>query len=138
MEEGIVLTMRGICKSFPGVKALSDVDFTLRKGEMPSFLLHLISCSVDGLRRKHKRSYCSKWQNRKSLRFWQGESCRRRRRGAPSLPRTPTPAATQANTAGLPLKGPAAAWAPRRDKDRPPHLKSQMDTLNVHLTFQFT
>ena len=64
---------------------------TLRKGEMPSFLLHLISCSVDGLRRKHKRSYCSKWQNRKSLRFWQGESCRRRRRGAPSLPRTPTP-----------------------------------------------
>ena len=32
MENDIVLTMRGICKSFPGVKALNDVDFTLRKG----------------------------------------------------------------------------------------------------------
>ena len=38
MEEGIVLTMRGICKSFPGVKALSDVDFTLRKGEIHALM----------------------------------------------------------------------------------------------------
>ncbi|MBR4393158.1 MAG: sugar ABC transporter ATP-binding protein [Oscillospiraceae bacterium] len=38
MEDGIVLTMRGICKSFPGVKALNDVDFTLRKGEIHALM----------------------------------------------------------------------------------------------------
>ena len=38
MEEGIVLTMRGICKSFPGVKALSNVDFTLRRGEIHALM----------------------------------------------------------------------------------------------------
>ncbi len=32
MDSDIVLTMRGIYKSFPNVKALSNVDFTLRKG----------------------------------------------------------------------------------------------------------
>ena len=38
MEEEIVLTMRGICKSFPGVKALNNVDFTLRKGEIHALM----------------------------------------------------------------------------------------------------
>ena len=38
MEDGIVLTMRGICKSFPGVKALNNVDFTLRKGEIHALM----------------------------------------------------------------------------------------------------
>ena len=38
MEDGIVLTMRGICKSFPGVKALDNVDFTLRKGEIHALM----------------------------------------------------------------------------------------------------
>ncbi len=38
MEEEIVLTMRGICKSFPGVRALNDVDFTLRKGEIHALM----------------------------------------------------------------------------------------------------
>ena len=38
MEDGIVLTMRGICKSFPGVKALNQVDFTLRKGEIHALM----------------------------------------------------------------------------------------------------
>ena len=38
MEDGIVLAMRGICKSFPGVKALSNVDFTLRKGEIHALM----------------------------------------------------------------------------------------------------
>ena len=38
MEDGIVLSMRGICKSFPGVKALSNVDFTLRKGEIHALM----------------------------------------------------------------------------------------------------
>ena len=38
MEDGIVLTMRGICKSFPGVKALDHVDFTLRKGEIHALM----------------------------------------------------------------------------------------------------
>ncbi len=32
MQDDIVLTMRGICKYFPGVRALDHVDFTLRKG----------------------------------------------------------------------------------------------------------
>ncbi|WP_297982545.1 sugar ABC transporter ATP-binding protein [uncultured Oscillibacter sp.] len=34
MQEGAVLEMRGICKYFPGVRALQDVDFTLREGEI--------------------------------------------------------------------------------------------------------
>ena len=34
----ILLTMRGISKSFPGVKALVNVDFTLRKGEIHALL----------------------------------------------------------------------------------------------------
>ncbi len=38
MEDGIVLARRGICKSFPGVKALSSVDFTLRKGEIHALM----------------------------------------------------------------------------------------------------
>ena len=38
MESGIVLSMRGICKSFPGVRALSDVDFTLRAGEIHALM----------------------------------------------------------------------------------------------------
>jgi ribose transport system ATP-binding protein len=31
---GTILEMKGICKSFPGVKALQDVDFDLRAGEV--------------------------------------------------------------------------------------------------------
>ena len=34
MENNVVLTMRGITMTFPGVKALDHVDFTLRKGEI--------------------------------------------------------------------------------------------------------
>jgi len=34
MQSDIVLTMRNICKAFPGVRALQNVDFTLRKGEI--------------------------------------------------------------------------------------------------------
>jgi simple sugar transport system ATP-binding protein len=30
--------MRGICKAFPGVRALQDVDFTLRKGEIHALM----------------------------------------------------------------------------------------------------
>jgi simple sugar transport system ATP-binding protein len=33
-----VLEMQGICKTFPGVKALSNVDFTLRKGEIHALM----------------------------------------------------------------------------------------------------
>ena len=33
-----VLTMRGICKSFPGVRALQDVDFTLCEGEIHALM----------------------------------------------------------------------------------------------------
>ena len=38
MEQNAVLTMRHIDKNFPGVKALIDVDFTLRKGEIHALM----------------------------------------------------------------------------------------------------
>ena len=38
MESQNVLEMSGIDKSFPGVKALNDVRFTLRKGEVHSLM----------------------------------------------------------------------------------------------------
>ena len=38
MQDDIVLTMRGICKYFPGVRALHDVDFTLRKGTIHALM----------------------------------------------------------------------------------------------------
>lgn len=38
MEDNVVLTMRGICMTFPGVKALSNVDLTLRKGEVHALM----------------------------------------------------------------------------------------------------
>ena len=38
MEQNVVLEMRGINKKFPGVKALQDVDFTLRKGEIHALM----------------------------------------------------------------------------------------------------
>ncbi len=38
MGENIVLTMRDISKTFPGVKALQHVDFTLRKGEIHALM----------------------------------------------------------------------------------------------------
>lgn len=38
MEENVVLKARGISMTFPGVKALEDVDFTLRKGEIHALM----------------------------------------------------------------------------------------------------
>ncbi|TVY01155.1 sugar ABC transporter ATP-binding protein [Cohnella terricola] len=38
METGYILKARGITKSFPGVKALADVDFSLRKGEIHALM----------------------------------------------------------------------------------------------------
>ena len=38
MQDGAVLQLRGICKYFPGVKALQDVDFTLRAGEVHALM----------------------------------------------------------------------------------------------------
>jgi simple sugar transport system ATP-binding protein len=38
MPEKALLTMRKICKAFPGVRALQDVDFTLRKGEIHALM----------------------------------------------------------------------------------------------------
>ncbi len=37
-NQNVVLTMRGICKYFPGVKALQNVDFTLRRGEIHALM----------------------------------------------------------------------------------------------------
>lgn len=37
-ESDIVLNMEGICKSFPGVKTLSNVDFQLKKGEIHALM----------------------------------------------------------------------------------------------------
>ena len=38
MQNDVVLMMRGICKSFPGTRALHNVDFTLRKGEIHALM----------------------------------------------------------------------------------------------------
>lgn len=38
MKEKSVLEMRNICKSFPGVKALQNVDFTLQEGEIHALM----------------------------------------------------------------------------------------------------
>ena len=38
MEEKVVLTARGITMTFPGVKALENVDFTLRRGEIHALM----------------------------------------------------------------------------------------------------
>ena len=38
MEDGVVLTARGITMTFPGVKALENVDFTLRRGEIHALM----------------------------------------------------------------------------------------------------
>lgn len=38
MDANVVLTMRDISKTFPGVKALQHVDFTLRKGEIHALM----------------------------------------------------------------------------------------------------
>jgi simple sugar transport system ATP-binding protein len=38
MQETEVLIMRKICKAFPGVRALQDVDFTLLKGEIHALM----------------------------------------------------------------------------------------------------
>ena len=38
MCDNVILTMRGISKEFPGVKALSNVDFTLCKGEIHALM----------------------------------------------------------------------------------------------------
>ncbi|MCR5487846.1 MAG: sugar ABC transporter ATP-binding protein [Lachnospiraceae bacterium] len=38
MEDNVVLTARGISMTFPGVKALDKVDFTLRKGEIHALM----------------------------------------------------------------------------------------------------
>lgn len=38
MDNNVLLTMRGISMSFPGVKALDNVDFTLRRGEIHALM----------------------------------------------------------------------------------------------------
>jgi simple sugar transport system ATP-binding protein len=38
MQNEVVLSMMKICKAFPGVRALRDVDFTLRKGEIHALM----------------------------------------------------------------------------------------------------
>lgn len=38
MESNVVLTMRGITMTFPGVKALDHVDLTLRKGKIMALM----------------------------------------------------------------------------------------------------
>ncbi len=38
MNNDIILTMRGISKTFPGVNALQNVDFTLRRGEIHALM----------------------------------------------------------------------------------------------------
>ena len=37
-QKNVILSMRGISKSFPGTKALNEVDFTLRRGEIHALM----------------------------------------------------------------------------------------------------
>ena len=37
-DENVVLRLEGICKEFPGVKALQNVEFTLHKGEIHALM----------------------------------------------------------------------------------------------------
>ncbi|MBE6852604.1 MAG: sugar ABC transporter ATP-binding protein, partial [Ruminococcus sp.] len=38
MQDDVILRLEGICKEFPGVRALSNVQFTLRKGEIHALM----------------------------------------------------------------------------------------------------
>ena len=38
LEAGVVLQAKGICMTFPGVKALDDVTLTLKKGEIRALM----------------------------------------------------------------------------------------------------
>ncbi|MGB4186448.1 MAG: ATP-binding cassette domain-containing protein, partial [Limnochordia bacterium] len=38
MQPEIILKMEEICKSFPGVRALDNVDFVLRRGEIHALM----------------------------------------------------------------------------------------------------
>ena len=38
MQDDIILKLEGICKEFPGVRALQDVQFTLHKGEIHALM----------------------------------------------------------------------------------------------------
>ena len=38
MENNIVLSAKGICMTFPGVKALENVDFNLKRGEIRALM----------------------------------------------------------------------------------------------------
>ena len=38
MQDDVILRLEGICKEFPGVKALQNVQLTLRKGEIHALM----------------------------------------------------------------------------------------------------
>ena len=38
MENNVILSMKGICMTFPGVKALENVDFNLKRGEIRALM----------------------------------------------------------------------------------------------------
>ena len=62
MENNVVLSMHDISKTFPGVKALQHVDFTLRKGEIhalmgengagKSTLIKVLTGKIDSIAKK--------------------------------------------------------------------------------------
>jgi simple sugar transport system ATP-binding protein len=46
IENKALLEIRGLTKSFPGVKALQDVDFTVRRGEVHGLMGENGACTL--------------------------------------------------------------------------------------------
>ena len=56
LTDGAILEMRGICKFFPGVRALENVDFTLREGEIHALMGENGAGSREHVHRPYKKS----------------------------------------------------------------------------------
>jgi monosaccharide-transporting ATPase len=95
-SNGAIVTMEGISKSFPGVQALENVDFTLRKGEIHALVgengagKSTLIKVMTGAERQDKGSI--RLEDRETvirsprkLRSWASQLCIRKSTSAPTL-----------------------------------------------------